>query len=262
MTTTRIISEADIIPNRAAGYRLVKGELKNQEYVSPSLNTTADGSLYFTVLDLAKWDAALYTEKLIKRSSLQQMWTRVKLNNGKTEDYGFGWSVGEIRGHKFVDHGGAWQGFTTHISRYMDDKLTVVALTNLDSSHSKAEEIAQEVAGTYIADLKPLPPPPAIEDKEPEVTRRFRELVGRLSQGDVHREELTADAAKKISEENLPTYRDFFDDMGAMQKMELLERKEADGQRVYRYRATFERQTRTLIFTLDQNNKIADFDLE
>ena len=59
----RIMSEADIIPNRAAGYRLVKGELKNQEWVSPTLNTTADGSLYFSILDLAKWDAALYTEQ-------------------------------------------------------------------------------------------------------------------------------------------------------------------------------------------------------
>src|SRR6266446_941525 len=49
MTTTRIISEADIVPNRAAGYRLVKGELKNQEWVSPTLNTTADGALYLTV---------------------------------------------------------------------------------------------------------------------------------------------------------------------------------------------------------------------
>ena len=37
MQTTRIMSEADIIPNRAAGYRLVKGELKNQEWVSPTL---------------------------------------------------------------------------------------------------------------------------------------------------------------------------------------------------------------------------------
>ena len=46
MATTRIISEADIVPNRAAGYRLVKGELKNQEWVAPTLNTTADGSLY------------------------------------------------------------------------------------------------------------------------------------------------------------------------------------------------------------------------
>src|SRR2546425_1429373 len=59
MTTARIISEADIIPNRAAGYRLVKGELKNQDWVSPSLNTTADGALYLTVYDMAKWDEAL-----------------------------------------------------------------------------------------------------------------------------------------------------------------------------------------------------------
>src|SRR5882724_1544063 len=47
MSTTRIINEADIVPNRAAGYRLDKGDLKNQEWVSSSVNTTADGSLYF-----------------------------------------------------------------------------------------------------------------------------------------------------------------------------------------------------------------------
>src|ERR1041384_3645698 len=54
MTTTRIISEADIVPNRAAGYRLEKGELKNQEWVAPTLNTTADGALYFTVRALRR----------------------------------------------------------------------------------------------------------------------------------------------------------------------------------------------------------------
>ena len=56
MKTTRVISEEDIVPHRAAGYRLVKGELKNQEWVAPSLNTTADGALYFSVLDLVAWD--------------------------------------------------------------------------------------------------------------------------------------------------------------------------------------------------------------
>lgn len=59
MKTTRIISEADIIPNRAAGYRPVKGEVKNQEWIAPMVNTTADGSLYFSILDLAKWDASV-----------------------------------------------------------------------------------------------------------------------------------------------------------------------------------------------------------
>jgi len=161
MTTTRIISEEDIVPNRAAGYRLVKGAIKNQEWNSPTLNTTADGSLYFTVLDLAKWDAALYTEKLIKRTSLDLMWTPVKLNDGKTHPYGFGWRIHEMNGHRLIEHGGSWQGFTTAISRYVDEKLTVVALCNLDSDHAQPEDIVYGVAGIYIPALTPPPPPKA-----------------------------------------------------------------------------------------------------
>jgi CubicO group peptidase (beta-lactamase class C family) len=152
MRTTRIISEADIVPNRAAGYRLLKGELKNQVWVSPMLNTTADGSLYFSILDLEKWDAALYTEKLLKRSSLEQMWTVAKLRNGQPNSgqYGFAWFIQDKNGHHVVEHGGQWQGFETQISRYVDDQLTVVVLTNLDEA--KPEEIAHGVAEMYLAD--------------------------------------------------------------------------------------------------------------
>lgn len=151
MRTTRIINEADIIPNRSAGYRLLKGELKNQEWVSPMLNTTADGSLYFSILDLAKWDAALYTEKLLKRSSLEQMWTIAKLSNGQPNSgkYGFAWFIGDQNGHHLVEHEGQWQGFETQISRYVDDKLTVVVLTNLGDA--KPEKIAHGVAELYLA---------------------------------------------------------------------------------------------------------------
>ena len=151
MSTTRIISEADIVPNRAAGYRLVKGELKNQEWVSPTLNTTADGSLYFSILDLAQWDAALYTEKLLKRSSLEQMWTVTKLSNGQPNSghYGFGWFIETKHGHHVVEHEGSWQGFQTQISRYMDDKVTVVVLTNLGGS--KPAVFADHVADLYLS---------------------------------------------------------------------------------------------------------------
>jgi len=151
MSTTRIISEADIVPNRAAGYRLVKGKLKNQEWVSPTVNTTADGSLYFSILDLAKWDAALYTGKLLKRSSLDEMWTVAKLKNGKPNSgqYGFGWFVANKKGHRVIEHEGAWQGFETEISRYIDDQLTVVVLTNLDEA--KPEAIADRVAEMYLS---------------------------------------------------------------------------------------------------------------
>jgi CubicO group peptidase (beta-lactamase class C family) len=150
MRSTRIMSEADIIPNRAAGYRLVKGQLKNQEWVSPTLNTTADGSLYFSLQDLAKWDAALYTQKLLKRSSLERMWTVVKLNDGKPNSghYGFGWEITSSHGHRLIGHGGAWQGFKTHISRYVDDKLTIVVLANL--AEADPGKIAEGVAELYL----------------------------------------------------------------------------------------------------------------
>ncbi len=151
MNSTRIINEADIIPNRAAGYRLIKGELKNQEWVAPMINTTADGSLYFSVLDLAKWDAALYTEKLLKRSSLDLMWTPVKLKNGQANkgEYGFGWFIEERNGHRCIHHDGSWQGFETAIDRYADDKLTVVALTNLAGANPG--KITRHVAEMYLS---------------------------------------------------------------------------------------------------------------
>ena len=150
MSTTRIISEPDIIPNRSAGYRLVKGEVKNQDWVSPSLNTTADGSLYFSILDLAKWDAALYTERLLKKSSLAQMWTVAQLRNGQPNSghYGYGWFIEVQDGHRLIEHEGQWQGFETQISRYVDDKLTVVVLTNL--ADAKPDLIAHGVAKLYL----------------------------------------------------------------------------------------------------------------
>jgi CubicO group peptidase (beta-lactamase class C family) len=151
MNNTRIINESDIIPNRAAGYLLVKNEIKNQEWVSPALNTTADGALYLNILDLAKWDAVLYTEELLKQSSLDQMWTPIKLNDGTTFPYGFGWSVNQHNGHRRVEHAGGWQGFATHIARYVDDRLTVAVLTNLATADPIY--IAHGVAGYYAPAL-------------------------------------------------------------------------------------------------------------
>ena len=159
MTRTRIISEADIIPDRAAGYRLVNGEVKNQEWVAPTVNTTADGSLYFTVRDLAKWDEALEQGKIVSQASYDAMWSPVKLNDGSTAPYGFGWGIGKAaNGHRLIEHGGAWQGFTTYIARYPDDRLTVVVLCNL--AGATPGDIAHRVAGMYEPALVPPPHKP------------------------------------------------------------------------------------------------------
>ena len=154
MTTTRIISEADIIPNRAAGYRLVDGVLKNQEWVSPTINSTADGSLYFTVLDLARWDEGLEAGKIVGRASYDAMWSPVRLNDGSTAPYGFGWSLGKnAAGHRLIEHGGEWQGFTAYIARHPDEQLSIAVLCN--RAGGDPAYIARRVAGFYRPELAP-----------------------------------------------------------------------------------------------------------
>ncbi|MEO8090477.1 MAG: serine hydrolase domain-containing protein [Gemmatimonadales bacterium] len=150
---TRIISEADIIPNRSAGYRLVEKQVKNQEWVSPSLNTTADGALYLTANDLAKWAVALNHRQLPDGRVLDAAWTPARLNDGGAVPYGFGWDLSDQRGHRRVGHTGAWQGFETVIYRYPEFNLSVVVLTNLAEALPSA--IAEGIAGILEPALEP-----------------------------------------------------------------------------------------------------------
>ena len=155
MSTARVISESDIVPNRSSGYMIVKGELKNQEWIAPSLNTTADGPYYMTVLDLAKWDASLYTEKILKRASLEQMWTKqAKLTSGETYPYGLGWFLADVNGHRLMYHTGGNQGFFVNISRYVDDHLTIIVMNNLDEDHCDTLTISGAIASIYIPATK------------------------------------------------------------------------------------------------------------
>ncbi|HTR22206.1 MAG TPA: serine hydrolase domain-containing protein [Gemmatimonadales bacterium] len=145
MSTTRVISEAEIIPNRAAGYELVNDTLRNQSWVSPSLNTPADGSLYFTVLDLAHWAVGLNHARVPDQASLDASWTPVRLSDGGTFPYGFGWSLVTQRGHPRIGHGGSWQGFRASIQRYPEYGLTVIVLANL--AQAQPEAISYGIAG-------------------------------------------------------------------------------------------------------------------
>jgi CubicO group peptidase (beta-lactamase class C family) len=131
MKTARIISEADIIKNRAAGYRLVHGELRNQEWVSPTLNTMGDGSLYLSIRDYTAWDRGLRDSAILKQSSWAEVYTPAALKNGWRYPYGFGWAIEWWHGKPWYHHSGGWQGFSTCMSRYLADDLTIIVLANL-----------------------------------------------------------------------------------------------------------------------------------
>ena len=84
------------------------------------------------------------------------MWTPVKLKNGQLnpDHYGLGWFIEDVRGHRLIEHSGSWQGFNTNISRYVDDGLTVVILSNL--AGAEPVDLCHHVAGSYMPELAPL----------------------------------------------------------------------------------------------------------
>lgn len=149
MTTTRIIDERAIVLHRAAGYELENGEPKNQTWVSPSLNTTGDGSLYLSVLDFAAWDLSLTRGTPIGEEIQAVMRAPARLANGKVSPYGCGWSVHPIEGREAISHGGAWQGFTTFYLRFPKEELSVIAMTNL--AGADPGKIVQRIALERLA---------------------------------------------------------------------------------------------------------------
>lgn len=150
MNSTRTTTTKEIVLNRAAGYEWNKDKLQNAAEFTA---LRPSGAFLSTVLDLAKWDAALYTDKILKPATLSQMWTPVTLNSGTTHPYGFGWELSSVGSHKLVHHGGSLPGFRAQISRFVDDKLSVVVLTNGDNADPN--RIALGIAALYIPGLIP-----------------------------------------------------------------------------------------------------------
>lgn len=192
MTSARIITEADIVANRAAGYRVVNGEIKNQTWVSPSMNTTADGSLYLSVLDFVKWDEALTKRTLFSSVSYDAMWTPGVLNSGARTSYGFGWALKSANGRRLIEHGGAWQGFRSFISRYVDDKLTVVVLAN--SSNANPQRVAHRVAELVEPGLKPA----QVAASHPNALTEMRQLFESVLNRKANREQFSPELQTRL----------------------------------------------------------------
>lgn len=106
----------------------------------------AAGELAMTAHDLALWDQSLIAQSVLKPESYKEMFTEVKLKDGKGTHYGLGVEVTERDGHRSIEHSGEVTGFVSDNEVLIDDGVAVVALTN--HMAGGAEEIAQLVAAT------------------------------------------------------------------------------------------------------------------
>ncbi|MBD2681936.1 MULTISPECIES: serine hydrolase [Nostoc] len=149
----------EIVPNRAAGYRLLNNKLVNKPYYSPSVTYSAGGQLS-SVADMVKWEQALCRATLLKQSTLDFIWTANFPNQGDDWEKlryvaGLGWWVLNYGDRRVVGHNGSILGFASNITRFIDDKITVILFCNLDTI-SRPDAIAKEIAAYYCPALREI----------------------------------------------------------------------------------------------------------
>lgn len=135
---------ATILRNRATGYSKDQDKVINADYQDMS-QPYAAGSLYSTVLDMYKWDRALYTDKILSAKSREAAFTQQKQN------YGYGWMIGRQHGHKIVEHGGGISGFATSIRRAVEEDAVAIVLTNTDRGGNPGK-IATDLLGVVLGE--------------------------------------------------------------------------------------------------------------
>lgn len=147
LTTATNRDPAFVVPNRASGYIRKRGALLNRD--GDLTDVFSAGAIVATVGDLAKWNAALDTDRLLTAASRAQMWTSGKLNSGQDCHYGFGWRVDPYQGHRNLGHSGSTSGFSASLQRFPDDQVTVIVLCNSDEPNI-ATTIARGLASLHF----------------------------------------------------------------------------------------------------------------
>jgi CubicO group peptidase (beta-lactamase class C family) len=144
------------LENRATGYEVGEKGKYNDLGDTDVSGAYAAGALYSTAEDMYLWDQALYTEKIVKTETIQQVFSPVKLNDGNVAKYGFGWMLGQYHGLREISHGGDITGFNSYIGRFPDERFTVIVLSNIamrpPGSLPNAGELAHKIAEIYLSD--------------------------------------------------------------------------------------------------------------
>lgn len=233
MPTARINTEAEIVPHRSSGYQLVDGALRHQDWVAPVLNTTADGSLLFSLRDLVAWTSVVRGRRVLSAASWAAMQTPVRLTSGRTFPYGFGWSVEQALGQRIVSHGGAWQGFKTQLTRFEGADLTVVVLANL--AEADPEAIANAVAAAADPALtRPAPPTTPIAGADAVVTARLRAVLDVAARGGLSARDFEFVRATQVA--GMRTrYARLLQDLGAATRLDLVARGDEGDDRTFEY---------------------------
>ncbi|WP_332875911.1 serine hydrolase [Massilia sp. S19_KUP03_FR1] len=110
----------------------------------------AAGALVSTVDDLARWDVAVASGKLLKPATWQRAFAKTTLTDGKVSGYAYGWGNGTVRGVPTIGHDGGINGFSTSAIRVPSAHVYVVVLHNTDSGIAKPDTVAKKLVALAV----------------------------------------------------------------------------------------------------------------
>lgn len=133
----------DLMKFRATAYTLAAdGETYVRVLGEPAAYT--GGGTYTTVLDLLKFDQALYGEELLNEATKKIMFTPVEAS----PNYAYGWMVSESGGTTVIEHPGGSGGFSTEFKRYPDIGYTLIIQSNdADAAYYLSTRIEPLIVG-------------------------------------------------------------------------------------------------------------------
>lgn len=147
MTKTGDRDPQFVIPLRAADYEWRENRYNGRDGSLTDL--MGAGSIVSTINDMTMWEAALRGEKFLTNESKKEIWKQYTFNNGKLSPYGLGWRISDVRGHRLIGHTGQTAGFGAAIFRYVENDVTVIALTNLGEI-GMGSILAASIATKYV----------------------------------------------------------------------------------------------------------------
>jgi CubicO group peptidase (beta-lactamase class C family) len=253
MKATRNTDTKPIVTHRASGYVWMGTGFQNQPPLWPFVGFSA-GSLMSSVEDLARWDEALYTDKLVKRSSLSIMWEAATGKGGALlpSSYGFGWFVDSYHGHRIVQHSGGTPGFSSVIYRFPDDTLTIILLTN--HADKMIDQLAIEIAGMYQPGLgRPL----QADDPMPARTDRLKNIFSGLLEGRHDEKEFTPAMAAFLKTSTGKSFWQWFASAGAPGTFIFSDAEINNGITTLRYRIMLGKDQYLFTFRINQEGRIA-----
>jgi D-alanyl-D-alanine carboxypeptidase len=139
---------------RAAAHSKTAGGYGPSQPMSMTLPYAA-GALVSTVDDLARWDAAITSGKLLKPASWARAFTPYTLTGGASTNYGYAWHTVPLRGSPALSHGGNIVGYAAYGIRLPKEKVYVAVLVNADSGMTSAEVVAKKAAAIAIGNPYP-----------------------------------------------------------------------------------------------------------